>query len=146
MTLEEIEQASLHVRTMTSYEHRLVSYAGCEYNYLYVMELYENDAWVQRAITDDDRIINVVDVFVVEKAATLAYQVLCQKEGCFALAIKLKEVIETELNRRKAEKLSFKRWLANAQSEARQVFLYDFDLLDDALEDTELFIQKHILA
>lgn len=145
MTLEEIEQASLPVRAMTSHEHRLVSYDGSEFSYLYVMELYEDDAWIQRAITDDDRIINVVDVVVVESAATLAYQVLCKKEGCFALAMRLKDVIAAELSRRKAEKLSFKRWFDKAQSVPRQVFLYDFDLLDDALEDTDLFIQKHIL-
>lgn len=146
MTLEEIEQANLPVMAMTSRDRRLVSYDGSEYNYLYVTELYEDDTWVQRAIADDDRIIHVVDTFVVESSATLAYKELYSREGCFALTLRLKEVIENELSRRKREKVSFKRWLAKVQSVPRQLFLYDFDWLDYALDDPDLFINENILA
>ncbi|MCP4526708.1 MAG: hypothetical protein GY833_12500 [Aestuariibacter sp.] len=146
MTLDDIGKAELPVKVMVTDEQRLISYDGTDFNFLLVTELYEDDDWVQRAITDNDRIVHIVDTFVVANKATLAYKELAHKAGCFALALRLNEVIANELSRREKEKRGTKRWLDRVQSEVRQLFIYDFDLLDEVLADPDWFIKNNILA
>lgn len=145
MDLERIRAANLKVATMATTQFTLVGYDGEHFNYLHAMELYEDDDWVQRAIVNDDRIIHVTDVIVVGSDAMLAFQTLAVKKGCYAFAKLINATINDELKQRKAAKKAYKRWETLMRRLVRDLFIYDFDLLDDALDDPEAFISDYVL-
>jgi len=142
MELDEIE--AIETITAIDVDISIVNIFSRDYNPFIIIDMDYECTTDQRGITTDDRLIHIVSATTVGGRCSWAFKVLAEKKGVHDFAIVINKAIQVEQQRRITNKEPYKRWSNNMRSLIVQLFDWDFDFLDDALENTELFIEKFV--
>lgn len=145
--MDSDEIASIQTEVKTGNDVSIIDIYGNPLNPLLIADLDVDDMPQQRGITKDGQLIHIVDTIVAGRDTsycTWAFKVLSEKEGLFDFSIKINNAISDELKKRREAKQSYKRWKNNMNYLILQLFVWDFEFLDEALEDVDLFINEHV--
>ena len=143
------EMTGIKAVAVTGDEVSLIDIYANDYSPYIIIDMDEDDVWQQRAITSDDKLVHVVDAIVAGRygcggSCSWAFKVLVEKNGLFEFSKKINLAIKNEYKAKKSKNMPQKRWYKNMHSLIIQLFIWDFDLLDDALEDPEKFITEFV--
>jgi len=139
--LEEVSKTGAEISLVDIHNFPLSPYR--------IIDLEEDDVWVQRAITSDNRLVHVTEAMTVgrydySRSCVWAFKVILKKDGLFDFVKEINETIKLEYESRLARKKPYKRWHKNMRSLVVQLFIYDYELLMEALEDKDKFISKYV--
>jgi hypothetical protein len=113
-----------------------------------IIDLFEDDIYVQRAVTSNDEIVHVIDAIAVghaggEGRCSWAYHVLHKSKGVFDYTKRQANSIAKEKKTRIEREQAYKRWSNQTENLLRQMYMWDFELLDEAIMYGDEFMEKH---
>ncbi len=114
-----------------------------------IIDLFEDDIFIQRGVTSSDEIVHITDAISVGSGGggggrcSWVYHVLHQSKGVFDYTRDLTKLIANEKKERVEKRRAYKRWSNQAESLLRQMYMWDFELLDEAILYGDEFISEH---
>lgn len=142
MKLDEIER----IKTITAIDLdiSIINIYSMNFSPYIIIDMDYECTTDQRGITSDDRLIHIISATAVGGRCSWAFKVLAEKKGVHDFSIEINKAIKLEKEQRITNKKPYKRWRNNMHSLIVQLFDWDFELLDEALENTKLFIDKYV--
>jgi len=147
MEIREIE--NLKTISIVGDKVSIIDIDANEFTPYVVIDLEEDDLMRQRAITSNNELVHVVDAIVAGRygcggLCSWAFKVILEKDGLFEFSKKINKAIKNEYEARLANKKPYKRWRSNMRDLVIQLFIWDLNLLDEALENTDKFIYEYV--